>query len=77
MEKPTGTSPSSLMRKKIRTITIEEAYASPSFMNGPRRALKEQAAGLGYSKIIDQLCEIGKEGSPTWTPPASMCRCCR
>jgi uncharacterized protein len=60
MEKLTGTSSAPPMKKKMRTITIEEAYASPSFMNGPGRALKEQAAGLGYSKIIDQLCDIGE-----------------
>ncbi len=49
----------SAVSKRMRTIAIEEAYATPRFMDGPGKGLKDQAAGLGYSKVIEQLCDLG------------------
>jgi predicted TIM-barrel fold metal-dependent hydrolase len=45
----------------IRTITLEEHFASPAFMEGPGRPLVEQAqsVGAGAQELIDQLCDVG------------------
>src|SRR5512141_697013 len=53
-------------RKTMRTITLEEHYATPAFMEGPGRQLKEQAqaahahplVAAGYARLIDQLCDL-------------------
>jgi predicted TIM-barrel fold metal-dependent hydrolase len=39
-------------RKTMRTITLEEHYASPAFMEGPGRDLK------GYAELVEQLCDL-------------------
>src|SRR5437588_1712651 len=39
-------------RKMMRTITLEEHYASPAFMEGPGRDLK------GYIELVEQLCDL-------------------
>ena len=52
----------------MRTITLEEHYATPTFMDGPGRQIKEQAEAVrahpevaaGLSRLIDQLCDIGE-----------------
>jgi uncharacterized protein len=50
----------------MRTITLEEHYATQSFMEGPGRELKALAeaardhpqVAAGYAKLIEQLCEL-------------------
>jgi uncharacterized protein len=52
----------------MRTITLEEHYATPVFMDGPGRQIKEQAEAVrahpevaaGLDRLIDQLCDIGE-----------------
>ena len=51
----------------MRTITLEEHYATETFMEGPGRELKAQAeaardhpqVAAGYDKLIEQLCDLG------------------
>ena len=51
----------------MRTITLEEHYATEAFMEGPGRELKAQAEAArshpqvvaGYEKLIEQLCDLG------------------
>lgn len=53
-------------QKTMRTITLEEHYATPAYMEDPGRQLKEsmqarpthQAPRLG--QIVDQLCDLGE-----------------
>ena len=50
----------------MRTITLEEHYASPAFMEGPGRQLTAQAQAAqahpqvasGFTKLIKQLCDL-------------------
>jgi hypothetical protein len=42
----------------MRTIALEEHYATPGFMDGPGRQLKGQARAMGGDQIIDQLCDL-------------------
>jgi predicted TIM-barrel fold metal-dependent hydrolase len=45
----------------VRTITLEEHFASPGFLDGPGHGLKEQALKFGGSaaKLLEQLCDLG------------------
>ena len=45
----------------MRTITLEEHYASPGFLEGPGRKLKEAARNVSSQapKLFDQLCDLG------------------
>jgi uncharacterized protein len=45
----------------MRTITLEEHYASDAFLEGPGRKLKEQAERFGgrAEKLFEQLCDLG------------------
>jgi hypothetical protein len=45
----------------MRTITLEEHFASPTFFDGPGREFKENALRSGgrFAKIIEQLGDIG------------------
>ena len=45
----------------MRTITLEEHYASQAFLEGPGRKLKEQAERFGgrAAKLFEQLCDLG------------------
>jgi len=45
----------------MRTITLEEHYASEAFLEGPGRKLKEQAERFGgrAAKLFEQLCDLG------------------
>src|SRR5581483_9480617 len=45
----------------MRTITLEEHFATPEFFNGPARFVKERAQKIGdrYLLVIDRLCELG------------------
>ena len=72
--------------KKIRTITLEEHFVTPAFMEGPGRELggTRQVHAKGQPQwrpvnahLVEQLWISMICGSPTWMPPASMCRCCR
>jgi uncharacterized protein len=50
----------------MRTITLEEHYATPAFMEGPGRDLKAQAeaarghpqVAAGFAKLIEELCDL-------------------
>jgi len=46
----------------MRTITLEEHFATPGFLDGPGRDLKEQAEKFNNAraiKLISQLCDLG------------------
>lgn len=45
----------------MRTITLEEHYASPGFMQGPGRQLEERARTPGnpVAGVIGNLCDVG------------------
>src|SRR5581483_8718768 len=44
----------------MRTVTVEEHFASPGFLDGPGREVREHAKQGGrFAKIIDQLTDIG------------------
>jgi hypothetical protein len=45
----------------MRTITLEEHFASPGFLDGPGRGLKAQALKFGGSaaKLFEQLGNLG------------------
>ena len=45
----------------MRTITLEEHFASPEFFDGPARFVKERAEKIGgrYSLVMDRLCDLG------------------
>lgn len=47
----------------MRTITLEEHYATPAFLEGPGRKLKKNAktAASPLAKIIEKLCEVGEK----------------
>jgi predicted TIM-barrel fold metal-dependent hydrolase len=46
----------------VRTITLEEHFAGPGFLDGPGRGLKEQALKFGgpAAKLLEQLCDLGE-----------------
>jgi predicted TIM-barrel fold metal-dependent hydrolase len=44
--------------KTMRTITLEEHYATPAFIEDPGSYLKGQAQAAGYVQLIDQLCDL-------------------
>ena len=52
----------------MRTITLEEHYATPAFMDGPGRQIKEDAeaahahpqVAAGLARLIEQLCDLGE-----------------
>ncbi len=45
----------------MRTVTVEEHFASPGFLDGPGRQLKErfQRSGSRGARIIEQLNDVG------------------
>jgi uncharacterized protein len=44
----------------MRTITLEEHFASPEFLEGPGRGLKEAVKSGGLSdELFEQLCDLG------------------
>ena len=47
----------------MRTITLEEHYASPGFLDGPGRELKAQALkfGAAAATLFEQLCDVGEK----------------
>ena len=63
----------------MRTITLEEHFTTPKFLEGPGRARQQKAQQQGgrFIKIFEQLADVGPGRWPTWMPPASICRCCR
>jgi hypothetical protein len=70
----------------MRTITLEEHYATEAFMEGPGQQLKAQAeAARSHPQVVRRAtksssnsCAISATaGSRPWTPQASMYRCCR
>ena len=47
----------------MRTIALEEHFASPGFIDGPGRELKEQASKFGAvaAKLFERLYEVGEK----------------
>ncbi len=47
----------------MRTITLEEHFATPEFFNGPARFVKERAEKIGdrYLMVLDRLCDLGEK----------------
>ena len=45
-------------RKTMRTITLEEHFATPAFIEGPGHHLKGLAQAVGDVQLIDQLCDL-------------------
>jgi len=47
----------------MRTITLEEHFATARFLDGPGRRTKEQAAKFGDAgrKLVDRLCDVGDQ----------------
>src|ERR1700761_72529 len=47
----------------MRTITLEEHFATPGFLDGPAADLKERAARFGdrAAKLLEQLCDLGEK----------------
>lgn len=45
----------------MRTITLEEHFASPAFLEGPGKQLKQRAAHFGerFTHLLDQLTDLG------------------
>ena len=45
----------------MRTITLEEHFASPGFLNGPGKELRDKALKFGdrAARLIDQLSDLG------------------
>ena len=44
----------------MRTITLEEHFATPEFFNGPARFVKERAEKIGdrYLLVLERLCDL-------------------
>ena len=49
--------------KRMRTITLEEHFGTPAFMEGPGRHFKARALTVKpvaeVTKLIERLCDIG------------------
>jgi len=47
----------------MRTIALEEHFASPGFLDGPGRELKAQALkfGAAAARLFEQLCDVGEK----------------
>jgi predicted TIM-barrel fold metal-dependent hydrolase len=47
----------------MRTITLEEHYATAGFLDGPGKDLKERAVKFGdrAAKLLEQLCDLGEK----------------
>ena len=45
----------------MRVIALEEHFATPAFLDGPHRQLKERAEQLGgrFAALVDQLLDVG------------------
>jgi uncharacterized protein len=47
----------------MRAIALEEHFATPAFLDGPDRRLKERAEQLGgrFAALVDQLVDVGDD----------------
>ena len=63
----------------MRTIALEEHFATPGFLDGPGRKLKERAERTGgrLANLVAELVDLGDGRSPRWMRRASTCRLCR
>ena len=45
----------------MRTITLEEHFATPEFFDGPAHFVKDRAQRIGgrYAQVLDRLCDVG------------------
>lgn len=66
----------------MRTITLEEHYATPVFMDGPGRQNKPKQSGrtrrrrLVLTGSSTSSATLARAGSRTWTPLVSTSRSC-
>ena len=44
----------------MRTIALEEHYATPGFLEGPGRQVRDMAQAMAGDQIIGQLCDVGE-----------------
>ena len=60
----------------MRTIALEEHFASPAFLDGPHRDFKERAERAGGRLAARSLSSpmSATAGSQRWTRPALTCR---
>ncbi len=64
VQKPAEQSNHSGHPDTMRTITLEEHYASPAFLRGPGRRLREQPVlpgSTGPRNLIDELSDLGEK----------------
>jgi predicted TIM-barrel fold metal-dependent hydrolase len=47
----------------MRTITLEEHFATPGFLNGPGRSFLERAARIGdrMARVLELVCDVGEK----------------
>ena len=43
----------------MRTIALEEHYATPAFLDGPGSDLRDQARAMAGDQVMERLCEVG------------------
>ena len=62
----------------MKTITLEEHYASPSFIEGPGKGLKEHAKNFTgpRANLLEQFVMLKKEESQTWMKLVLICKSC-
>lgn len=49
------------MRQTMRTITLEEHFATAAFIDGPGKQFKNQAQAAPLSRLVSQLCDLGEQ----------------
>lgn len=64
---------------KLRTITLEEHFATPAFAAGPGKGLVERLRSSGPRgiKIAEQLLDVGDGRVAEMDAGTSTFRCCR
>ncbi len=63
----------------MRTITLEEHFATPDYMAGPGRKLKEHAerAGGRLASLLTDLIDLGEGRVAAMDAAELQCRRCR
>ena len=63
----------------MRTVALEEHFATPAFMDGPGRKLKERAEQTGgrLANLVAGSSMSATAASRRWMLLASTCRRCR
>ena len=61
----------------MRTITLEEHYATPAFLDGPGRKREQHVLAAGLQSSLTSSAILAKRELQRWMPQESTCRCCR